>query len=27
MEQTLGCISKSVEDSAKVKAAGSRPTQ
>jgi MoxR-like ATPase len=26
MEQTLGCISKSVEDSAKVKAAGSRPT-
>jgi len=27
MEQTLGCISKSVEDSAKVKAAWSRPTQ
>lgn len=27
MEQTMSCISKSVEDSAKVKAAGSRPTQ
>src|SRR5580692_4994349 len=26
IEETLGCISKSVEDSAKVKAAGSRPT-
>jgi MoxR-like ATPase len=27
IEQTLGCISKSVEDSARIKAAGSRPTR
>jgi len=27
LEQTLGCISKSVEDSARIKAAGSRPTR
>jgi hypothetical protein len=27
IEQTLGCISKSVEDSARIKAAGGRPTR